>query len=255
MNDFNIMIDENNSEEVDLSNEFEKFVLGFNNTGRTSRQSKSSYIFSNIDKQRWINSEAFDAEFVKTLNYLSYWDIREMCSNLPRKTSLNKDLESFWFRISKYKDLEPYIKIYLFINYLCNLEDIIPVYLEKDTSGVFYSNVSRRMSLEGYKRLTKSKDSNIRTLSYYALPIEENIDNMLNDRSKDVRIIALRHLKFGDKRFKQAALKEKAGQNLIEIAKKLSYKDLVFLVGKKARSKWTDSHIKKLVQKRMEERC
>ena len=141
------------------------------------------------------------------------------------------------------------------MNYLCLKEDLIPVYLEKDTSGMFYSSVSRRMNSEDQKALTKSKDANIRILSYYALPIEENIDEILKDRSKDVRIIGLRHLKFGDKRFKQAALKEKAGQNLLEIAKKLSYKDLVFLVGKSARSKWTDSHIKNLIQKRMNEGC
>jgi len=245
MNEFDIAI----NKKLKLTREFEKFSLG------VSRYPKSAYIFSNIDKQSWIKSEEFDAGFVKILNYLSYWDIRELCSDLPRKTSTNKDLECFWFRISKHKDLNSYIKIYLFMNYLCLKEDLIPIYLEKDTSGMFYSNVTRRMKSEDYKELTKSKDSGVRLLSYYALPIEENIDVILKDRSKDVRIIALRHLKFGDKRFKQAALKEKAGQNLLEIAKKLSYKDLVFLVGRSARSKWTDRHIKKIIQKRMNEGC
>lgn len=106
-------------------------------------------------------------------------------------------------------------------------------------------------NIDMLKKLIKSKDAKVRAEAYRSLGIEDNLDAISKDRSKEVRVLGINYLPFGSPHLKKFLEKEKASENLIKLAKKMKKEDLLFVINKKSRSKWGDKEFKRILKMRI----
>ncbi len=107
--------------------------------------------------------------------------------------------------------------------------------LSADARTIAIKNIE---SEELLKSLLKSKAAKVRAEVYRNLNTLEYIDKIAKDKSGEVRIVGIEALPFGSEKLKMFIEKERKSYNLRVLAKKISKKDLLFMLNKKSKSNY-----------------
>lgn len=88
-----------------------------------------------------------------------------------------------------------------------------------------------RCSLEVLKKLRKDPEDKVRIEAYKRLGVVEYLDEMLDDKSMKVRLLAAEVAPMFYPKFKEMAAKEISGPVFLEIAKKIDVKSIPYMLG------------------------
>lgn len=105
----------------------------------------------------------------------------------------------------------------------------------------------KKCSLGVLKGLTKDPDKMIRREAYRRLGVIEHLDEMLEDKNMEVRLLAARKAPIGYYKFKEMK-DEKSNKVFREIAKKINQKEIPYLLGNRNAK---DPYVKKVLSSRL----